>query len=119
MKIRFLATGSSPNVYSIQDGTINNIDLSPLEHGGKFIGDDETQAAGIRDAERDESGELWVTLCQAVGPGHWVESDWIDASAYDPNAIYVVYLDKLHSGKPWAVTARGKVDPRTGEVVGV
>lgn len=118
MKIKFLATGRAP-IYSIQNEVINGIDLSPLEYGGEFVGNDETRAQGTRAAERDENGELWVTLCQAVGPGHWTESDWIDASTYDPDAVYVVYLDKLHSGKPWAVTARGKVDPRTGEVVDV
>ena len=118
MKIKFLATGNAP-IYSIQGETINDIDLSPLEYGGEFIGDDDTRAAGIRDAERDASGVLHVTLCQAVGPGHWTTSDWIDASVYDPNAIYAVYLDKPHSGKPWAVTARGKVNPRTNEVIDV
>ena len=118
MKIKYLATGSAP-IYSISGETINGVDLSPLEHGGEFVGNDDTRVQSIRDAERDASGELWVILCQAVGPGHWEESDWIDASAYDPNAIYVTYLDKKHSGKPWAVTARGKVDPRNGEVIDV
>ena len=118
MKIKLLATADAP-IYSIVDEAINGIDLSPLEYGGEFVGDDETRAAGIRDAERDVSGELHVTLCQAVGPGHWAESDWIDASNYDPNAIYAAYLDKRHAGTPWAITARGKVDPRTNEVINV
>ena len=118
MMIKFLATGSAP-IYSITGESINGIDLSPLEHGGAFVGDDETKAAGIRGAERDASGELWVTLCQAVGPGHWMDGDWIDASAYDPDAIHVTYRDRPHSGLPWAMTARGKVNPQTGEVVNV
>ena len=118
MKIKFLATGHAP-IYSISGEAINGIDFLPLEHGGQFIGNEETRVQGIRAAERDESGELWMMLCQAVGPGHWAESDWIDASDYDPDAVYAVYLDKPHSGKPWAVTARGKVHPKTGEIVNV
>lgn len=118
MKIKFLATAKAP-IYSISGEEINGIDLSPLEYGGQFIGDIESKGQGIRAVERDEHDELWVTLCQSVGPGHWVESDWMDAADYDPNAIYVTYLDKPHAGTPWAMTALGKIDPRTNEVIDV
>lgn len=118
MKIKFLATAMAP-IHLINGEIVNGIDLSPLEYGGEFIGDDESMAAGIRGAERDVNGELYVTLCQAVGPGHWSESDWIDAGDYDPDAIHATYLDKPHAGRPWAKTARGKVDPRTGDVIDV
>lgn len=108
MKLKFLATGNAPN-YIISGETINGIDLSIVEHGGEFIGSEETRQAGIRNAERDETGELWVTLCQQVGPGHWTEGEWLDAEDYDPNAIYVAKLDKPHAGKAWAKTGNGEV----------
>lgn len=152
MQLRFKATSSTFS-YTISGETINGIDLSPLEHGGQFVGNDDTKAAGIRHAERDSSGELWVTLQQAppitrisfvvegrkrpitLSPeqierdgdklvlhveqnsgkvdeggepvmetvevrhtivreiehrdGDWTESDWIDASTYDPDALYI------------------------------
>ena len=64
MHIKFKAT-SNPTAYTIEGEKINGIDLSLLEHGDQFIGNDETKAAGIRHAERDSQGELWVTLQQA------------------------------------------------------
>ena len=108
MKIRFLATGNMPDSYIISKETINGIDLSIIEHGGKFVGNDETRAAGIRNAKRDESGVLWVTLCQEVGPGHWTESEWIDADDYVSEAVYVAKLDKPHSGAAYAKNGRGE-----------
>jgi len=116
MKIKFKATADAP-LYAIDGEVINGFDLSPLEHGGQFVGSGATGAAGIRDAKRDADGELFVTLKQAVGPGHWTESEWMDASQYDPDVIHVVYSDHAHSGVPYAVTARGRVDPRTDEVI--
>jgi hypothetical protein len=116
MKLRFKATANAPE-YAIENEVVNGIDLSQLKHGDRFIGDDETRAAGIRHAERDADGVLRVTLQQAVGPGHWTESGWIDASQYDADKVFVVYTDKAHGGTPYAVTARGKADPRTGEVI--
>lgn len=107
MKIKFLATGIGPDSYDIHDETINDIDLSIVEYGGKFIGNEQTSKAGIRKAERDEHGELWVTLCQKVGAGHWTGSDtWIDTIDYDPNRIYVLKKNKSHKGRvagPWMV----------------
>lgn len=108
MKIKFLATGKAPDTYTIESETINGIDLSIIEHGEKFIGNDETKEAGICNAERDENNELWITLQQEVGPGHWIESDWIETEDYDPTKIYVVKLDKQHAGKPWAKNGKGE-----------
>lgn len=108
MKIRFKATGKAAETYSIENETVNGIDLSIIEHGGKFLGDEETKEAGIRYAERDADGILWVTLQQEVGPGHWTESDWIEAAEYDPAKIYVKKLDKPHAGKPWAKNGKGE-----------
>lgn len=117
MKIKFLATGNAPP-YEINSETINGLDLSELNHGDQFIRNETTDGAGIRDAYRDEHGQLWVTLKQAVGPGHWAEGDWIDASQYDPDAINVMFqTDRRYQGTPWAMTARGKVDQRTNEVI--
>ena len=109
MKLRFLSTGPAPTHYEIDDETINDFDLSALEHGDKWQGNDETEAAGIRHAERDEAGELWVTLKQEVGPGHWSESEWIDAADYDPDAVYVKQKEGDYSGRAYAVTRKGKV----------
>lgn len=108
MKIKFLATGNAPS-YEISGETINGLDLSIVEHGGKFVGSDETRAAGIRNAERDSDGELWVTLCQQVGPGHWTESEWLDAEDYDAEEVYVRKLNKPHAGRAWAKNGRGEV----------
>jgi len=109
MKIKFLATGTAPDTYTITGETVNGIDLSIVEHGGKFLGSDVTRAAGIRDAVRDEHGELWVTLCQQVGPGHWTESDWFDAKDYAPEAIYVIKLDKPYAGRAYAKNGKGAI----------
>lgn len=119
MKIKIYPTARKVPLYQISDEVINSIEFSQLDHGGKFIGNDDTRFIGIRAAERDEQGQLWLSLSQTVRYGHWTESDWIDAADYDPNTIYVTYLDKPHAGTPWAVTARGKVDPRTNEVIDV
>lgn len=109
MKIKFKAIGqTAPDGYAIDGETVNGIDFSMIEHGGKFTGKDETKAAGIRNAERDADGELWITLCQQVGSGHWRGSDWIDAGEYDPAKVYVKKLDKPHAGKAWAKNGKGE-----------
>lgn len=122
MKVRVLATGNAPTHYSFDGDVVtahhNNqteqFDLSALGSDDKFTGvsvDILSLSAGhvIRDAYRDESGELHVTLCQQVGPGHWSESDWMDATAYDPVKVNAVYDNtKTHSGTPWVVTQEGK-----------
>lgn len=122
MKIKFLATGNAPTHYSFTGDVITahrgvqpeDFDLSGLQHGDQFQGvsvDNLILSPGhvIRAAERDSNGELHVTLCQQVGPGHWKESGWMDAADYDPANIQVIYdRTKAHSGKPWAVTLEGK-----------
>jgi len=108
MRLKFLPTGIATEQYTITDETVNEIDLSVIEHGGEFLGNDVTRTAGIRDAVRDESGTLWVTLCQEVGPGHWIESDWIDSTEYDVNAIYVKQTEGSYAGDPYAVTGGGE-----------
>ena len=97
MKLKFKATGTGPAAYQINGETINGIDLSPLEHGGAFVGNDATREAGIRAAHRDAQDVLHVTLTQRVIasrlPGrkaHWRGGeDEIDASDYDPEICYV------------------------------
>lgn len=64
MKIKLKATASAP-AYDINGESINGFDLSVIEQGGKFVGNEDTREAGIRDAYRDESGELHVVLKQA------------------------------------------------------
>lgn len=96
MNVKFLATATSPQNYTITGETINDIDLSIIEHGGQFIGDETTQSAGIVHAERDAQGELWVKLSQAtqgymipVPSSDWTENDWMDAADYQPDTCYV------------------------------
>ena len=98
MKLKFKAKGITQPDYQISNETINGIDLSAFPSGGKFIGDDSTQAAGIYDVTRDENGDLLVTLaqrglayecCPTNGSHDWVESGWIDAAGYDTEACYI------------------------------
>ena len=95
MKIKFLAKDKAPD-YTVSGETINGLDLSIIEYGGQFIQNDTTRAAGIFAAERDHSGELFVTLAQDCcasrwgKPAHWREGDYIDAEAYNPNQCYIV-----------------------------
>jgi len=129
MQIKFLATGNSPTCYSISSEVITafyneaseSFDLSALETNGKFtgVGVDTLSLNSqhiIRDAYRDDAGELHVTLCQAVGPGNWGESQEFDSSDYDPDVIHVEFKGAM-AGTPWALTRRGKVNPETGEVI--
>ena len=99
MKIQFLATGR-PFSYNISGEAINGFDFSIVEHGGKVTPTNELREAGIRGVERDEKGELFVTLCQAppvtkvirgveMREGDWRESDWIDAADYDAETLYI------------------------------
>ena len=98
MKIKFLATGQSPDFYEFDGDKITarsgdsfeEFDLSSIEHGGKFEGvevDTLPLAATqiIRDAFRDEHGELHVTLTEkSPMRGHWRESEWLDVEDYHP-----------------------------------
>ena len=96
MKIKFKATSNAPE-YDIQGETINGFDLSPLENGGVFMGNEQTKDAGIRDAHRDEQGELHVTLKQSVIASQYPErsAHWrggeaeIDAEDYEQIKCYV------------------------------
>ena len=95
MKLKFRAVNVEPS-YTINNETINGIDLSVIEEGGKFIGDESTKEAGIYDVYRQD-GELYVTLKQATiasqyppHKAHWREGNWIDANSYDPDTCYVV-----------------------------
>lgn len=98
MQLRFKAKGISQPDYQISGETINGLDLLVFPEGGKFIGDDTTQAAGIYDVTR-ENGELFVTLaqngvgyeCRPTNGSHdWGESDWIDAATFDNATCYIV-----------------------------
>lgn len=125
MKLNILATGQSPDYYTIagefitaHHGEISDTyDLSAFPEGGVFQGADPVNGVPvIRNVERTD-GELKVTLCQQVGPGHWTESGWINAADYDPDKRNVYYSTaKTHSGTPWCRTRRGLVTP-TGEVL--
>jgi len=129
MKIQMKSTGNSPDHYIFDGDTITahsgdvseSFDLSALGSGGKFQSVepetlDMNPAHIIRDAYRDDSGELHLTLCQAVGPGNWGTSEVFDAAEYDPEAIQVPF-NGAAAGTPWALTRRGKVNPNTDEVI--
>ena len=125
MKITVLATGNAPTHYSFNgevitayyDGLTEDFDLSVIQSDNKFTGlsvDSLNRKASqiIRAAYRDESGELHVTICQQVGDGHWEAGPEIDAADYQPDGINVVYReDKPSTGKPWAMTSIGKLEP--------
>ena len=103
MKLKFKAKGISQPDYTIDNSTINGIDLSQFPEGGQFIGDESTQEAGIYNVIRDESNELIVTLaqrglgyeCPPVNGSHdWQESGLIDSANYDPNTCYIAATSK-------------------------
>lgn len=113
MKIKFLATAQSPQYYSFDgevitahnEGVSKTYDLSGLEVGDKVVEVEEVGGVKpIRSAERTESGDLEVKLVQAVGPGHWSESDWFESEAYDPDSIHV----KMDKSKPYSGQATVK-----------
>ncbi|NWO06878.1 MAG: hypothetical protein HLX50_14635 [Alteromonadaceae bacterium] len=95
MKVKFLAKDKAPD-YQISGETINELDLSIIEHGGQFVQNETTRENGIFAAERTESGELYVTLAQDCcasrwgKPAHWRESDYIDPETYDSGQCYIV-----------------------------
>ena len=123
MKLKLISSYQSPDYYTFDGDVITahsgdvseSFDLSALVHGDKFEGVEPdtltlNPAHIIRDAYRDDSGVLHVTLCQAVGPGHWSESAEIDSADYDPDAIHVPFV-KAAAGKPWALTRQGHTEP--------
>lgn len=96
MKIKILATATSPDKYTIEGEKITahhgnqseEFDLSVIEHGGRFqaVEPETLSLSGfqvIRKAYRDDQGELHVTLTEKSPlNGHWRESDWMDAEDY-------------------------------------
>jgi len=119
MKLKFKATSTAPE-YVIQGETINEFDLSAIERGGEFIGNEQTKEAGIRDAYRDEQGELHVTLKQSVIASQyrnrradWRGGDEINASDYEQGKCYVIPtgVDDLEEDKDYEIVwaeGRGK-----------
>jgi len=123
MKITVLATGNAPTHYSFNgdvitayyNGIAEDFDLSVIQPDNKFTGlnvDSLNRRASqiIRGAYRDESGELHVTICQQVGSGHWEAGPETDAADYQPDKINVV-LRGVSTGRLWAMTSIGKVEP--------
>ena len=120
MKLTFKATITAPE-YNIQGETINGFDLSPLEHGGLFMGNEQTEKAGIRYAYRDAEGELHVTLNQRVITSQYPKrrADWrglgieIEAEDYEQGKCYVTPtgVSDLEEGKDYEIVwaeGRGK-----------
>ena len=103
MKLKFKAKGITQPDYQISNETINGIDLSQFPAGGKFIGDESTQAAGIYDVTHNGT-ELVVTLaqrglayecCPTNGSHDWCGSgELIDSSEYNPETCYIVATSK-------------------------
>jgi hypothetical protein len=122
MKITVIPTATAVTHYAFSGETITafckgeqeDFDLSSLVAGAEFqsVSADTLDAHPsqiIREAYRDEAGELHVTLCQGVGPGHWESSDVLDSASYKPDTVYVkLNMEKEFGGTPWAVTSLGK-----------
>lgn len=101
MQIKFLATANAPDFYEFDGDFVtayyNNqsdtFDFSNLQNEDKFEGTETDLGLSnshiIRNAERDENGELHVTLCKKAPKGHWRESDWLDANDYDADKRYI------------------------------
>lgn len=122
MQINILATGTAPDYYTLSGETVtahvagvtDSYDLSTFPEGGLFTGVDPVNGVTpIRNIERI-NGVLKVTLCQQVGPGHWSESGWLDASQYHPDVINVKFdTTQPYSGRAYAVTRQGFTSPET------
>ncbi len=116
-QLNLLATGQSPDYYEINgevitahhDGVSEAYDLTVFPEGGTFTGADPVNGVpAIRHVERT-NGELSVTLCQQVGPGHWAESGWFDATTYSPDTVHVQLTpNESYAGRAWAKTREGK-----------
>lgn len=116
MQVKILATGIAPDYYEISGDTVtahvgdhsDSYDLSSLEEGDVVT--EATEVGGLqpfRHATR-EDGMLKVTLCQRVGAGHWVESEWMDASLYDSDGLNVIFDEsKAFAGTPVFYTRQG------------
>ena len=122
MKITVIPTDTPVTHYAFNGETITafckgeqeDFDLSSLVASAEFqsfVVDklDTLPNQFIREAYRDDAGELHVTLCQGVGSGHWEASDVLDIANYDPEKIYVTYnKSKPHGGYACATTSTGK-----------
>lgn len=123
MKIKFIPTGNAPDYFTFY-GDIVTAHHNGVSEDFNFVGFEPTDSFTglrvdsldipwrqiIREASRDESGELHVTLCQRTGAGHWAEGPEIDSDDYSPENINVVYTDKPHSGVACAYTKKGKME---------
>ena len=123
MKITLIPTGTPVTHYAFSGETITafckggqeDFDLSPLVASAEFQSIsvdtlDTSPSQIIREAYRDESGELHVTLCQGVGSGHWEASDELDSEIYNPDTAYVkLNQEKEFSGTPKVTTRQGAV----------
>lgn len=101
MKLKIKAQDQSLSLatHNIMGNVVNSFDLSEFPEGARFVGDDDTRAAGINDVAR-LGGVLHVTLgqcglpyeCQPTGGSYdWHGTgEWIDAEDYDPNRCYIV-----------------------------
>lgn len=96
MKIKLCVGSHVEN--TISGETVNEIDLSEIPNGTVISPLPELLTdAGIRAVERDETGELFVTLQQAclsyeypVTSHDWKESPWINGNDFDPNECYII-----------------------------
>jgi hypothetical protein len=123
MKITLLPTGTPVTHYAFSGETITafckgeqeDFDLASLVASAEFqsvVVDtlDTSSSQVIREAYRDDAGELHVTLCQGVGSGHWEASDEIDSESYNPDTAYVkLNPEKAFSGTPKVTTRQGAV----------
>lgn len=117
MKITLLPVANAPDYYAFdgevvtafQGGASESYDLSVMPEGAILeFADQVNGIPAIRAATRVE-GELHVTLCQQVGPGHWLSSSELDSTNYDPDAVYVVQdTTRAYAGRAWAKTRQGK-----------
>ena len=117
MKLKFLAVARLVS-YEIQGSVINGIDTSLFTQGAKFVGNDQTRAAGVIDMFWVEQ-ELHIVLAQPTWTSDlpWAARDagWVDASTYDPEARYVEAtnpqaIEQIESGR-----AEYWRDPYTGK----
>ncbi len=116
-QLNVLATGQSPDYYTVNGevitahhGGVSEVyDLTAFPEDGVFQGATPVNGVpAIRNVTR-ENGELNVTLCQQVGPGHWTESGWFDIAEYHPDKVHVQLTPHdSFAGRAWAKTREGK-----------
>ena len=123
MKITVIPTDTPVTHYAFSgeiitafvNGEQEDFDLSSLVASAEFqsvVVDtlDTSPSQIIREAYRDDAGELHVKLCQGVGSGHWEASDVLDSANYNPDTVYVkLNQEKAFSGTPKVFTRQGAV----------